>query len=72
MKVIDLIKILEMADTDSEVMVNSLDWSHRDVKCCVSSVVVGTNDNGALTCTLNYDEYEEPESCDCDRAENEQ
>lgn len=72
MKVIDLIKILEMADHDSEVMVNSLDWSHRDVDCSVSSVVVGTNHNGVLTCTLNYDKYEEPEACDCDRAENEQ
>lgn len=69
MKAKDLIKILEMVDGDTEVMVNSLDWSHRDSECCVSSVSISNNDCGKMCCTLSYEKFVAPEQGDCDRDE---
>lgn len=61
MKVIDLIKILELADHDSEVMVNCTDWSLRNDEVIVSSVSISPNEEGELICTLSYDKVEKPE-----------
>ena len=61
MKVIDLIKILELADHDSEVMVDCTDWSLRDEEVIVSSVSISPNKEGQLICTISYDKVEKPE-----------
>lgn len=60
MKVINLIKILEMVDPDTEVKVNATDWSLRDEEVIVSSVRISSED-GKLICTLDYDKVEKPE-----------
>ena len=61
MKVIDLIRILELADHDSDVMVNCTDWSLRNDEVIVSSVNISPNKEGQLICTISYEKVEKPE-----------
>jgi hypothetical protein len=58
MKAKHLIKILEMVDPESEVIVDCQDWSLRDKTVIVSSASFSVGKTGELQCTVHYEPEE--------------